>query len=165
MRFTYPYRLFLLGFALLGYVIIYGAYILYDINIASPLPILFIPIYILISIQVIRFYYVYYKYYKARYVDVFMEHIEICINNHCIHLAESDIEVIFLARHKQHLKIHRVIHIFGYDGTYFYITNEINRFNKLVTFIRYYYPEKTKVCTRLVKGVQAINKDVLRSFL
>jgi len=80
-------------------------------------------------------------------------------------MKEEDIDIIYMARHWQMLKIHRVIHIYGKDGTYLYITNDINKFNRLIMLLQYYYPNNVKVCKKLIRGNPDINKDLFASHL
>ncbi len=63
------------------------------------------------------------------------------------------------------LKIFRVLHIFSKDGTYVYITNEINQYNRLITLMQYYYPSHFKICKSLIKGVQNIDINLLENHI
>jgi len=165
MRFFYPHRVYMFGIMLLTAILLYGIVVLYYINLEGQLPTLFVPFYGAVSFIAARFYFKRYLFYKKRYIDVYMLYIEFCIEGQCIHLNEDDIESIYVARHRQLLKIHRVLHIFGRDGTYMYVTNEINRFNRLIMIVQYYYPSKFKVCHSLIKGIQNITPQLLDTYL
>ncbi len=163
MRFHYPHMLYLFGFVLLIVILIYGIVILYDINMEQRLPIVFLPFYGFFSYMFGRFYFKHYRDYRTRFIDIYMQYMEFCTNGLCIHLDEDDIQMIYMARHRQMLKIHRVIHIFGKDGTYIFITNEINKFDRLIMLIQYYYPNTYKVCKSTIIGVQNIDINVLEA--
>lgn len=165
MRFHYPHRLYAMGFILLLIILIYGLVILYDIGRSGHLPALFMPFYGILSFLLGRFYYKSYMHYKARYVEVFMDHLNFCSDGMCIHMDEEDILGIYFAKHRQMLKIFRVLHIFSKDGTYVYITNEINHYNRLITLIQYYYPSRFKICKSLIKGVQNVDINLLETHL
>lgn len=165
MRFHYPHRLYAAGFILLVIVLVYGIVILYDINLEGRLPSLFIPFYGLISFFFGRFYIKFYLEYRTKFIDVFMEYIEFCSHGMCIHIDEDDILGIYLAKHRQILKIHRIIHIFTKDGTYIHITNEVNRYNRLIVLLKYYYPGHFKICKHIISGVQDININLLEAHL
>ncbi|WP_430885844.1 hypothetical protein [Fusibacter sp. JL216-2] len=165
MRFHYPHRLYAMGLVLLILILIYGLVVLYDIGQEGHLPALFVPFYGILSILLGRFYYKYYMLYKTKYVDVYMDYMEFCSDGMCIHIDEDDILGIYFAKHRQMLKIFRVLHIFSKDGTYVYITNEINQYNRLITLMQYYYPSHFKICKSLIKGVQNIDINLLENHI
>tara|TARA_Y100001933_G_C18816959_1_gene487491 strand:- start:255 stop:731 length:477 start_codon:yes stop_codon:yes gene_type:complete len=150
---------------LLIVILIYGLIVLYDIGREGNLPALFIPFYGILSILLGRFYYKNYILYKNKYVDVYMSYLEFCSDGMCIHIDEEDILGIYFAKHRQMLKIFRVLHVFAKDGTYIYITNEINYYNRLITLIQYYYPSQFKICKSLIKGVQSVDINLLETHL
>lgn len=165
MRFHYPHRLYAFGFIMLIAILIYGIVVLYAINEEGNLPALFLPFYGMISFLFGRFYYRFYMYYRTRYIDIFMQYMEFCTNGLCIHIDEEDILGIYLGKHRQVLKVYRVLHIFARDGTYIYITNEVNRFNRLILLIQYYYPSQFKICKSMIKGVQDVDINLLEAHL
>lgn len=165
MRFHYPHRLYAFGFIMLIIILIYGIVVIYEINQEGNLPALFLPFYGMISYMLGRFYYKFYMYYRTRYIDVYMQYLEFCTGGLCIHLDEEDILGIYYAKHRQMLKVHRVLHIFGRDGTYIYVTSEVNRYNRLILLIQYYYPDQFKVCKRMIKGVQDVNLNLLEAHM
>jgi len=165
MRFYYPHKLYAAGFILLVSVLIYGIIILYDINVEGNLPALFLPFYGLISILFGRFYIRFYLYYRKKFIDVYMDHLEFCSQGVCLHIEEEEILGIYLAKHRQLLKVYRIIHIFTKDGTYVHITNEVNRYNRLIMLLKYYYPSQFKICKSVIGGVINVDINLLEAHL
>ena len=161
MRFYYPHRLYMTGLILLLFLLVYGLIILNDISLEGNLPKVFLPFYSMVCLLFSRFYYKFYLYYRDKFIDVYMEHIEFCSHGQCVHIKEEDILGIYLAKHRQMMKIHKIVHIFTKDGTYIHVTNEVNKYNRFISLLKFYYPNKFKVCKHIVSGVHDINMDLL----
>jgi len=161
MKFNYPYKLYFSGFMFFLLIFFYGIVMLSEIFDEGKLNIIFVVIFAVFSIRFIKYYLSKIKFYMDRFLKI--DERTLIYHDHELEIVieEDNLDVIFLARHMQHLKIHKVIHVFKNDGTYYYITNEINQFDKVIEALKRTYPNNYYSTRKLIKGVNEITKGFL----
>ncbi|MCK8060294.1 MULTISPECIES: hypothetical protein [unclassified Fusibacter] len=164
MKFTYPYKLYILGLLLLLSTFTYGIFVLNQIHQEGFVVWPFVLILCITCFYLARFYLMKIRLYKDRHLTIDEDHIYFHLNRKDIHINADDLDVIFYARHLQNLKIHHVIHFFKHDGTYFFITDEINHFKQLKSEVSSKYPHHYYEASHLIKGFQSITKGLLFTY-
>ncbi len=148
MRYNSIHNYYLIGLILALSVTVYGLIILNDSTKIHYLIRLFC---LLLSIFIISGYYSKYKYLKSRYVIVEDSMILLHLNGETYQISKPDISSIFIMNHRNYLKIHNVIHIYLKNGEYFYLTNDIDKFNELKIHLTDRFSDKVfigkKTCT------------------
>lgn len=165
MHFHYPHRFYFVAMLLLVALILYGSIVLHEIYLEGNLHIYMVFTYGAVCLLIGRFYYRKYKYYAVRHIDVFMDQVDFCIDQACIAIPIDDLDLIVLARHRQMLKIHTVVHFLSKSGTYVYVTSDLVRFKRFQLLLEYYYPKHWIVATKLIKGYNDITLEFLLDYI
>jgi hypothetical protein len=94
---------------------------------------------------------------------VIVEKDSIIINNNKLvtSIYKNEFECIIYSQHLQRFKIHNVIHIFTRDERYFYITREIDNFDKLRKLLKETFPSLYLESDNLLLGVCEDEKELL----
>ena len=161
MKFYYPYKQYFLGFVTLMVIFFYGILLFIDVYESGlVLPILGVLL-IIYTLHSSKFYLNKVKVYMDRFIKI--DDRTLVYHDHELEITieEDALDVIFLAKHKQHFKTHSVLHVFKNDGSYYYITNDINRFNKVIETLSETYPDRYYTARRVIKGVHKITKGYL----
>ncbi len=165
MRFHYPHKFYMFTFILLCCLVLYGSIVMYQIHIEGQLHIYMVFVYGAVCFFIGRFYYIKYRYFRVRYIDVWMQQLQFCMDGACIAIPLEDLDMVILARHRQTLKIHRVIHIFSKSGTYIYVTNDLTHFKRFQLLLQYYFPQHFLVTNKLIKGYHEVTLDFLLEYV
>lgn len=161
MKFNYPYKVYIVGLIFLLLILTYGIVVIVQIFSEGLMFIMFLALLMLVSYHISKYYIQKIKYYIDINVEVNDNSIKFHDHEINILIEKESLDVIFLAKHMQNFKVHRVIHIFKTDGTYCYITNEIDHFDKLTKLLKTTFPNKYYETNHLIKGFHEITKGFL----
>ncbi|KAB3525617.1 hypothetical protein [Alkaliphilus serpentinus] len=140
MKYSYPYKEWLGGLIFFIIITIYGVFLIYDIQ-----PTWFYWIgYLALCYLLIDWYWSKFILYKSKHISITNSYMEFSFNhnrNKKRYIAE-EIEYIINSNHKQRLKTHNVTHFFMKNGDYYYLTREINNYERLKKDLKKRFPNK-----------------------
>lgn len=156
MKFEYPYKQWFAGLILFSSITLWGGIIIYDIK---P-PWYYWIGYIVLCYLFIDWYWSTFKLYKSKYVKIaenalvfsFMD------SKGDKEYTYEEIEYIFNSKHRQRLKTHNVTHFFMKNGDYYFITREINNYNRFKGELEKKFPNKYYIIEDSFQGIMEGDK-------
>ncbi|MBM7616229.1 hypothetical protein [Alkaliphilus hydrothermalis] len=159
MKYVYPYKEWAGGMIFFLMISIWGGWFIYDIGAGWKFGIG----YMAICYLLIDWYWSKFQYYRSKYIKISSDGIEFAFNNNqdIRQYQTEEIQYIFNVNHKQRLKIHNVLHIFMENGDYFYLTNEINKYERIKKELQQKIPTKYHCIEGYIHGVLEGDKKKL----